>query len=485
FGGFDEEGAPIYSEYEDFEWPEFFQTFVTRIYYDSENDVMYLSGYGESRQHDKWFDGEKNLPVNGAGTHLLRYDDWKAGNREPSYKIDLPWDGSNRSLPPKTWYKAGDYIFTAPVRPKDGKTIISVFNAHSGEFKGTMSHYDKFGQTGWIDITRGLTAFQRSNGEYIVILEDNAYAKNIVYRWTPPDVTYRKTGTVESDARVHKGQEKSDALAELPERVDVIGENGERGDAAVEWEIPKYEGKRPGRYKAVGRLTLPAGWKGDPDNANATVTVTTATEDDKTETLWSHDFEDETNMGIWSPTKWEEKDLPAPPSDGTFVGKASVSSDGGYSANNARITPEKRLPPGDVKKLVYSAQVYIPEYDQDALDWARITYNFMAGDEDGNRMNDDPNLDIANPDGMTMFEDVPVGEWHDIEFTIDITEWQDHPDAVHFRGLWNPLQISVDKDALGEGEDYEFTAYIDNVKVQYRPPAATEDPTDQEAERQR
>jgi len=182
FGGFDADGAPIYDEYKQYDYPEWFKE-VTRIFYDTENDVLYLSGYSEESISDDRWDYDR-LPTNIAGTHLLRYDDWKAGNRQPSYIIELPWDESGRSLPPKTWYAAGDYIFTAPVRPSGGLVPISVFNANTGQFVGVLRHH-QFGQLGWIDITRGLTAFKRANGEYIVIHEDNAYAKNVVYRWTP------------------------------------------------------------------------------------------------------------------------------------------------------------------------------------------------------------------------------------------------------------------------------------------------------------
>jgi hypothetical protein len=183
FGGFDANGDPMYDEYDEYDWPAWF-TEVTRILYDSENDVLYLSGYSEKTVSDDRWDYNR-LPHNIAGTHLLRYDNWKAGNRQPTCKIELPWDESGRSLPPKTWYAAGDYVFTAPVRPSGGLIAISVFNANTGQFAGLLRHH-QFGKTGWVDITRGLTAFQRSNGEYIVIHEDNAYAKNVVYRWTPP-----------------------------------------------------------------------------------------------------------------------------------------------------------------------------------------------------------------------------------------------------------------------------------------------------------
>jgi len=271
FGGFDAEGAPVYTEYEEYDHPEWFAE-VTRIFYDSKKDVLYLSGYSrESMNDERWPHGR--LPTNIAGTHLLRFDDWQAGNRTPSYRIELPWDGSGRSLPPKTWYAAGDYIFTAPVRRKGGVILISVFDANTGQFKGTMSHHDRFGDTGWIDITRGITAFQRSSGEYLVILEDNAYAKNIVYRWTPPEVTYQATGNVGPPITVYRGHDLSYAMSHLRPRVEVIGTRGERDDAGVEWSIPGYDADRPGQYTATGEVILPAGWRGRAAPVTTKVTV--------------------------------------------------------------------------------------------------------------------------------------------------------------------------------------------------------------------
>ncbi|MFW6328234.1 MAG: hypothetical protein ACOC2F_07995 [Bacteroidota bacterium] len=56
--------------------------------YDTKDDVLYLSGYSDETRSDFREDHEK-LPVNIAGTHLLLYEDWKTGNREPSYAIEL------------------------------------------------------------------------------------------------------------------------------------------------------------------------------------------------------------------------------------------------------------------------------------------------------------------------------------------------------------------------------------------------------------
>jgi len=40
--------------------------------------------------------------------------------------------------------------------------------------------------SGWVDLPYGITASRRADGEYLVIVEEDAKAKNIVYRWKPP-----------------------------------------------------------------------------------------------------------------------------------------------------------------------------------------------------------------------------------------------------------------------------------------------------------
>jgi hypothetical protein len=39
--------------------------------------------------------------------------------------------------------------------------------------------------TGWMDILSGISAFQRSNGEYLVFVEEDFKAKVLLYRWKP------------------------------------------------------------------------------------------------------------------------------------------------------------------------------------------------------------------------------------------------------------------------------------------------------------
>lgn len=80
---------------------------------------------------------------------------------------------------------AGDYVFTGGWKERgrvfvnrlsDG-TAVGVFDP--GLTVGGLEN------TGWIDILTGITAHQRTNGEYLVFVEEDYKAKVLLYRWKP------------------------------------------------------------------------------------------------------------------------------------------------------------------------------------------------------------------------------------------------------------------------------------------------------------
>ena len=58
--------------------------------------------------------------------------------------------------------------------------------------------------TGWIDIPYGLNAIKRSNGEYIVALEDDGKMKSIIFRWCPVGDCLQGEPTVQFTDLVNK-----------------------------------------------------------------------------------------------------------------------------------------------------------------------------------------------------------------------------------------------------------------------------------------
>ncbi|RKT20538.1 hypothetical protein B0G69_3857 [Paraburkholderia sp. RAU2J] len=56
----------------------------------------------------------------------------------------------------------------------------------SGIREMPLQGFDAVGNTsGWVDVYLGISAAQRENGEYVDLLEDDARAKILMYRWTP------------------------------------------------------------------------------------------------------------------------------------------------------------------------------------------------------------------------------------------------------------------------------------------------------------
>lgn len=178
FKGFDKGGTPIYDTAapEEFPWPEPFSR-VQRVKYIPETDTMFITGYTPRK-------GEKSWGL--VGSVLCRYDEWSKGSPRPRYEIDMPTD--DEGLHPKSMDVAGDYVFFAMVKSTRGKpAMVHVFRASDGSKVGSMYPGPEVGGvSGWVDTVCGLRAFRRSNGEYLILVEEDFRAKNILYRWVPP-----------------------------------------------------------------------------------------------------------------------------------------------------------------------------------------------------------------------------------------------------------------------------------------------------------
>ena len=80
---------------------------------------------------------------------------------------------------------AGDHAFTCGWKER-GRVWINRLS--DGAEIGVLTPDSTVGgvdNTGWIDLLTGITAFRRSNGEYLVFVEENYKAKSLIYRWKP------------------------------------------------------------------------------------------------------------------------------------------------------------------------------------------------------------------------------------------------------------------------------------------------------------
>jgi hypothetical protein len=182
FRGWTSDGKPIYdwSHPRLTPWPSDW-AIVRRIRYDKAADALYLSGYLDGQKPESW---------GVAGATLRRYDGWLAGKKAMRWSVPLPRDGSNDPnvgpLTPSSIAFAGDYLFAGLVKPTAGKQLVHVLRLADGKDLGAFAPGPEVGGTaGWLDMPYSTQALRRKNGEYLILVEEDARGKNLLYRWRP------------------------------------------------------------------------------------------------------------------------------------------------------------------------------------------------------------------------------------------------------------------------------------------------------------
>nr|WP_183085321.1 hypothetical protein [Trinickia fusca] len=176
FGGLDRAGNPIYSfaNATVSPMPEPF-SHVRRAIYMPQTDSLYVTGYTNDAGRQPGVSKE-------VGRVLVRYDAWSSGTPVKRYAITLPWDSSNRPLHLLASLTVeGRYIFAAEVTG-----TVHVYDNATGAELGVIEPGPEVGHaSGWVDVTNGINAHLRKNGEYIVFVEEDARGKVLMYRWRP------------------------------------------------------------------------------------------------------------------------------------------------------------------------------------------------------------------------------------------------------------------------------------------------------------
>lgn len=175
--GLDSFGNPIYSYSSSkmYPMPQPF-TKIARIVYDSTNDVMYVTGYTSTAPYSSTY-------WKSVGRVLARYDNWSSGTPSLQYVVPLPFNpASSPALFPVAIAQAGNYVFVgeAPTAKLD------VYDARTGQQVGAIAPDATVGNTsGWLDTQMGISAALLSTGEYVLLAEEDARAKVLMYRWKP------------------------------------------------------------------------------------------------------------------------------------------------------------------------------------------------------------------------------------------------------------------------------------------------------------
>ncbi len=174
FGGLDANGSPKY----DFAHviassAPSLVTKLNRLEYVPTNDTMYLGAFTTTTPQPA--DGNWGV----VGTEILKINNWSTGNRTPAVRISLPYNSNSVYM--KCMSITGDYAFVAECKGSN----VHVYNLNSGSEVGTFNGSGTFGNLGWVDIPYGVRAYRRTNGQYVVLVEEDYNAKILMYQWTP------------------------------------------------------------------------------------------------------------------------------------------------------------------------------------------------------------------------------------------------------------------------------------------------------------
>jgi hypothetical protein len=176
FGELDQSGNPIY-RYADmtaYPVPPPFSD-VRRAIYEPATDSLYVTGYTPQAGVDARYWKE-------AGRVLACYDKWSTGKPVQRYTIALPWQtGTQPGATVIGVTVEGAYVFA--VEPVG---TVQVYDKASGSEVGVIKPGAEVGRTsGFVDVVNGVSAVRRSNGEYLVFVEEDARGKVMMYRWKP------------------------------------------------------------------------------------------------------------------------------------------------------------------------------------------------------------------------------------------------------------------------------------------------------------
>lgn len=260
--GIDGEGKPIYApmvKFCDTPIPPFKK--VKNLLYDCEHDIMFLAG------------GTEEHPEQG-GSHpgpvVCRYTNWST-TRDKTWEIVVPWFHNDAPVPdrivPQTWDFAGERLYFGyvigdgdpwPVKNHDIPGVIRVYHTKNGEFMGRlMAGPEVFRGACWIDLAHAIDAFERVNGEHLILREEAWKNKNIMFSYFPegenPPTTINKVKlrkTSEGDFFMN------DATLEFDADVEMVSGSVTKMELYADGKLLASDSSAPWQFSAT---TLPVG----------------------------------------------------------------------------------------------------------------------------------------------------------------------------------------------------------------------------------
>jgi hypothetical protein len=156
--------------------------------YDPARDRMYLGMFTEKRPHPTWprANAWEQCSV---GPVIRCWGDW---SKKPRLLWETDKNGFEGSKGPggkpvtqhKAWSVEGDHLFAAYTRLQE-QIAVDVYQTSDGKFLGTLLPSEEIGPTGWVDGNDAVQAHRRSDGTYVILVEECWMGKNLVFLWRP------------------------------------------------------------------------------------------------------------------------------------------------------------------------------------------------------------------------------------------------------------------------------------------------------------
>ncbi len=157
---------------EEYEYPEPFKQ-VRQVEYDANEDVLYMMGY--TKDHP-----EPGNDWKAAGTVLARYDGWLNGSRSLAWKKAVPYTSDHNTS--GFCHDGAGWLYVGyGDAPQRG--LVKVYSGQDGRLLGDVTPGSNVGEvSGLLDVVHPVRAFKRENGERILMVEEDALGRILVYR---------------------------------------------------------------------------------------------------------------------------------------------------------------------------------------------------------------------------------------------------------------------------------------------------------------
>jgi len=150
--------------------------------YVAASDTMYLATYSQANPMQTWY------PM---AREVRRYDKWWT-DRTHAWTTAIPYrytDRRGRDIQPIAMDVAGDYVFVAyDLGAGDEHRFgeVAIFRASDGSRAGSVwAGPEVGGRIGAIDFGSAVHAHLRSDGTYLILVEDDEFARIVFYVWKP------------------------------------------------------------------------------------------------------------------------------------------------------------------------------------------------------------------------------------------------------------------------------------------------------------